>query len=97
MDVSGFLMMSHMIEAEQLAQQVLLTESYGAHCVYVTDSGGALDMDGVRARLEAYDREPKPELQRGTHAHQHLGIGFDNPIVGAQCGAVRIDSSLASM
>jgi len=28
-------------------------ESYGVHCVYVVDSRGALDMDGVIARLEA--------------------------------------------
>lgn len=56
MDVSGFLMMSHMSEPEPLAQQALLMESYGAHCVYVTDSGGAMNMDEYAARLQAYDR-----------------------------------------
>jgi 4-hydroxy 2-oxovalerate aldolase len=54
MDVSGFLMMSHMASAEELAKQALLMESYGAHCVYVTDSGGRLTMDGVRERVRAY-------------------------------------------
>ena len=58
----------------QWVEQAKLMESYGAHCVYVVDSAGALLMDETAERIRAF----KDNL--GTE------VGFQPQQPGIGCG-----------
>jgi 4-hydroxy 2-oxovalerate aldolase len=94
-DTVGFLMMSHMIPTAQLVEQAKLMASYGAHCVYIVDSAGALLMDETRERVAAFRNELG--CQVGFHNHNNLGLGVANTIIAIEGGVDRADASLAGM
>ena len=74
LETVGFLMMSHMRPPEFLAEQARLMECYGADCVYVVDSAGALLPGRSLARQAAQSRRRvtiggRPVKVIDAHAH----------------------------
>lgn len=76
MEVVGFLMMAHMLSPSELAEQGKLMESYGADCVYVVDSAGAMTTDDAKRRVSAM--KEAVSCQVGLHAHNNLSLAVAN-------------------
>ena len=92
MEVAGFLMMAHMIPAAELAVQAKLMASYGAHAVYVTDSAGALTLDGARERVRTIRDVVQCEV--GFHGHNNLSLAVANTLAAIEEGATWIDAAV---
>ncbi len=97
LDTVGFLMMSHMADPAKIVEQALLMESYGANCIYTTDSAGYMLPDDVRARVAALRDALKPETEIGFHGHHNLAMGVANSVAAVAAGAERIDCACGGM
>jgi 4-hydroxy-2-oxovalerate/4-hydroxy-2-oxohexanoate aldolase len=97
LDTVGFLMMAHMASPEKLVTQALLMESYGANCIYITDSAGYMLPDDVRARLGAVRSALKSDTELGFHGHHNMAMGVANSIAAIEVGATRIDAAAAGL
>lgn len=97
MDTVGFLMMAHMISPKDLVAQAKLMESYGANCLYITDSAGYMLPDDVTARVSRFREELSPETEVGFHGHHNMHMGIANSLAAIEAGANRIDGSVAGM
>lgn len=97
MDTVGFLMMSHMASPEKILEQARLMESYGANCIYCTDSAGYMLPEDVKARIGLLREKLKPETELGFHGHHNLAMGVANSVAAVEYGANRIDAAAAGL
>ncbi|MEV4678403.1 MULTISPECIES: 4-hydroxy-2-oxovalerate aldolase [Actinomadura] len=97
METVGFLMMSHRVRPDVLAQQARIMVDGGAQCVYVVDSAGALVLGEAQERISAVVKEIGHEAQVGFHGHQNLSLGVANSVLAQQNGALQIDGALCAL
>src|SRR5439155_6595754 len=89
MEAVGFLMMAHMVSPQELCEQGRKMESYGANCVYVTDSAGAMTPYDYRARISALRQAINIDI--GIHAHNNLSCAVANTLAAIEEGASTVD------
>jgi 4-hydroxy-2-oxovalerate/4-hydroxy-2-oxohexanoate aldolase len=97
LDTVGFLMMAHMATPGKLLQQALLMESYGANCIYCTDSAGHMLPADVQARIALLREHLQPSTEIGFHGHNNLSMGVANSLEAVREGATRIDCAAAGL
>jgi len=96
-DTVGFLMMAHMAEPQELLTQAKLMESYGANCIYCTDSAGYMLPDDVSARIATLRDGLDSKTELGFHGHHNMAMGVANSLAAVEAGANRIDGSAAGL
>ncbi len=94
LETVGFLMMSHTVSPEKLAEQARIMADAGCQCVYVVDSAGALVLEDVTDRVSALKAELGDDAQVGFHGHENLDLAVANSVMAVRAGAKQIDGSV---
>ncbi|MBR9829031.1 MAG: 4-hydroxy-2-oxovalerate aldolase [Oceanospirillales bacterium] len=97
LDTVGFLMMAHMVSPEKILEQAKLMVSYGANCIYATDSAGYMLPDEVTAKIGLLRAELPSNVEVGFHGHHNMGMAIANSLAAIDAGASRIDGSVAGL
>lgn len=97
LETVGFLMLSHMIPPERLAEQARVMVDAGAQCVYVVDSAGYLILDECVSRVRALVDAIGDDAQVGFHGHNNLALGVANSVLAYEAGARQIDGSTRAL
>lgn len=91
-EVFGVLMMSALISAEELAQQALIMEGYGAKAIIIMDSTGTYLPSDVQQRITLLLETLS--IPVGFHAHNNLGCAVANSLIAVEAGAQYLDGCI---
>lgn len=88
----GVLMMCHMASEEQLLEEALKMQGYGAMGVILMDSAGASIPEEVYGKVKLLADNLKVKV--GFHAHNNLGLAVANSYTAIKAGAKIIDGTM---
>lgn len=91
-EVYGVLMMSALINPNELAEQAKIMEDYGARAIIIMDSTGTYLPIDVQERITKL--KECINVKVGFHAHNNLGCAVANSLIAAQYGADMIDACI---
>src|SRR4029450_1415548 len=91
----GFVLVAGRPEPAELLARARLMESYGADCVYVVDSAGAMTTADARARVGTLAEGLG--CQGGQHAHNTLSLAVATSLAALDVGAGQLDGCCAGL
>ena len=91
-EVIGVLMMTALATTEELLDNALVMQDFGAQAVIIMDSTGTYLPIEVEERIGVLTNALT--IPVGFHAHNNLNYAIHNSIVAIQCGATYIDACI---
>ena len=95
MFVAANYMKSYALEPREFAEQVLLSQSYGADLAYIVDSAGSMFPEDLERYYKAI--RAVTDIPVGFHGHENLGMSVANSVAAADMGIEFIDCSLQGL